>query len=128
METPAQTFLTDRKRVDGYGSAHTGTAQHWRVTMSSVALVLLVPLFLFTFGAIIGAPYEEAVAYYSRPFPAIVAALTFAVGWWHFAKGAQVLITDYARGMTRKALIIAVHVVAYGAALACLYALARLAL
>ena len=128
MQTPAATFLTDRKRVQGYGSAHTGTTQHWRVTISSVALVILVPLFVFTFGPILGAPYEEVVAYYTRPFPAIVAALTAAVGWWHFAKGAQVLITDYSRGLTRKGLVIGAHLVSYAAALACLYALARLAL
>ena len=68
------------------------------------------------------------MAYYTRPFPAIVAALTAAVGWWHFAKGAQVLVTDYSRGLTRKGLIVAAHIIAYAAALACLYALARLAL
>lgn len=128
METPAQTFLTDRKRVEGFGSAHSGTSQHWRVTISSVALVVLVPLFVFTFGAILGAPYAEVVAYYSRPFPALVAALTLTVGWWHFAKGVHVLITDYTRGFTRKASIAVTHIISYAAALACLYALARLAL
>ncbi|MCK0168146.1 succinate dehydrogenase, hydrophobic membrane anchor protein [Jannaschia sp. S6380] len=128
MKSAAQTFLTDRKRVDLYGSAHTGTAQHWRVTISSVALVILVPLFVFTFGAALGEPWPEVVAYYSRPFPAIVAALTLAVGWWHFAKGVHVLITDYSRGMTRKVLIVVTHIISYAAAAACLYALARLAL
>jgi succinate dehydrogenase / fumarate reductase membrane anchor subunit len=121
-------YITDRKRVAGYGAAGTGTEHFWKVTISSVALVLLVPLFVFTFGFAVGQPWEEVVAYYSRPFPALVAALTLSVGWWHFAKGAHVLITDYTRGMTRKALIIAVHIVSYAAALAGLYALARLAL
>ncbi|WP_299650356.1 succinate dehydrogenase [uncultured Jannaschia sp.] len=128
METPAQTFLTDRKRANMYGSAHTGTTQHWRVTISSLALLIVVPLFLFTFGAILGAPYEEVVAYYTRPFPALVAAATFAIGWWHYAKGTQVLLTDYARGMTLKLLLALSHIVSFAAALACLYALARLAL
>lgn len=128
METPAQTYLTDRKRVAYYGSAKTGTTQHWKVTISSVALVVLMPLFVFTFGAILGAPWDEVVAYYSRPFPALVAVLTLLVGGWHLARGMQVLIEDYSRGMTRKALIIATTCLSYGLALAGVYALARLAL
>ncbi|CUH38857.1 succinate dehydrogenase, hydrophobic membrane anchor protein [Jannaschia seosinensis] len=121
-------YITARKQVAGYGSAHTGTAQHWRVTISSVALVVLVPLFVFTFGFALGEPWPEVVAYYSRPFPALVAALTLSVGWWHFAKGVHVLITDYTRGMSRKVLIIVTHILSYAAALASLYAIARLAL
>jgi succinate dehydrogenase / fumarate reductase membrane anchor subunit len=121
-------YITARKQVAGLGAAGSGTDHFWKVTISSVALVLLVPLFVFTFGPVVGEPYAEVAAYYSRPFPALVAVLTLIVGWWHFAKGAHVLITDYTRGMTRKVLIIAVHIVSYAAALAGLYALARLAL
>ena len=128
MKSAAQTFLTDRKRVAYYGSAKTGTAQHWQVTISSVALVVLIPLFIFTFGAVLGAPWEEVVAYYSRPFPALVAVLTFVVSGFHLARGTQVLIEDYSRGMTRKVLIIATTCLSYGLALAGVYALARLAL
>jgi succinate dehydrogenase / fumarate reductase membrane anchor subunit len=83
---------------------------------------------VFTFGAALGEPWPEVVAYYSRPFPALVAALTIAVTWYHFAKGVHVLITDYTRGLTRKALLIAAQIVCFAAALAGLYALARLAL
>lgn len=121
-------FLTDRKRVSGLGSAGSGTTHHWHQTLLSASLVLLVPLFLFTFGAILGAPYEEVVAYYSRPWPALIAILTLAVGWVHFAKGVQVLIEDYVSGTARKAAIIATTCLSYTAALASVYALARLAL
>ena len=44
-------YLTDRKRVDGLGSAKTGTAHFWAMKTSSVALLLLIPLFVFMFGA-----------------------------------------------------------------------------
>ncbi len=48
----------------------------------------------------LGQPYEEVVAYYSRPFPAIVAALTIlVVGFVHFRNGVQVLIEDYTDGL-----------------------------
>ncbi|CTQ31386.1 succinate dehydrogenase, hydrophobic membrane anchor protein [Jannaschia rubra] len=121
-------FLTDRKRVEGLGPAGSGTMHHWHQTVLSAALVILVPLFVFTFGAVLGAPWPEVVIYYSRPLPALVALLTLVVGWIHFAKGVQVLIEDYVSGTARKAAIIATTCLSYAAALACVYALARLAL
>lgn len=121
-------FLTDRKRAVGTGSAKSGTEHFWAMKVSSVGLLLLVPLFVFTFGPVLGSEYEEVVAYYARPFPAIVAALTIAVGFMHFKNGAQVLIEDYVHGMAQKILIIAVICLSYGAAAVGLFAIARLAL
>ena len=121
-------FLTDRKRAVGMGSAKTGTEHHWQMMVSSVALLILVPLFIFTFGPILGAPYEEAVAYYQRPFPAVVAVLTLLVGFLHFRGGVQVLIEDYTHGMTRKALIIAMICLSYAAAAFAIFAIVRIAL
>ena len=99
-------YLTDRKRATGLGSAKSGTEHFWHMQISAVALAILVPLFIFTFGRILGAPHADVVAYYGRPFPAIVAGLTLVVGMTHFKNGAQVMIEDYAHGFTRKALII----------------------
>ena len=99
-------YMTDRKRANGWGSAKSGTMHHWSMTVSSVALVILVPLFIFTFGSILGSSYEEVTAYYSRPFPAIVAALTILVGFKHFNSGFQTLIEDYVHGPMEKVLII----------------------
>ncbi|WP_298436648.1 succinate dehydrogenase, hydrophobic membrane anchor protein [uncultured Jannaschia sp.] len=121
-------YLTDRKRVSGLGSAGSGTTHHWHQTVLSAALVILVPLFVFTFGAALGEPWPEVVAYYSRPFPALVALLTLVVGWIHFAKGVQVLIEDYVPGTARKVAIVATTCLSYGAALIGVYALIRLAL
>ena len=52
-------FLTDRKRVTGLGSAKAGTEHHWSMTKSSVALLVLIPLFVFTFGRIPGVGDEK---------------------------------------------------------------------
>ena len=120
--------LTDRKRAEGLGSAKRGTEHYWGMIQSSVGLLILVPLFIFTFGPILGSSYEEVIAYYSNPFPAIVAALTIVVTWVHFKNGAQTAIEDYLRGMTRKITIIAVNIVAYAAIAAGLFALVALAL
>ena len=93
-------YMTDRKRAEGLGSAKSGT-DHF---------------------------YDEVVAYYSKPFPAIVAGLTFVVGWVHFKSGAQTMIEDYSHGTARHVAIIAVTCISYAAIAAGLFALVRLAL
>lgn len=121
-------FLTDRKRAVGMGSAKTGTEHHWQMMVSSVALLFLVPMFIFTFGSILGASYEEVIAYYQRPFPAVVAALTMLVGFHHFRGGVQTLIEDYVHGFARKALIIGMICLSYAAAAFAIFAIVRIAL
>lgn len=121
-------FLTDRKRAAGLGSAKSGTEHHWQMQISAIALLILVPLFVFTIGPVLGEDHATVVAYFARPFPALVAALTILVGFHHFRQGVQVLIEDYVHGQTRKFLIIAMVCISYGAAAAGVFALARLAL
>lgn len=121
-------FLTDRKRAVGMGSAKTGTQNFWNMTVSSYGLLILTPLFLFTFGAQLGRPYEEVVAYFARPFPAIVAGLMLVAGFLHFIRGMRMVIEDYAHGLTREWLIIAVTCLSYAAMGAGVFALVRLAL
>ena len=121
-------YLTDRKRAAGLGSAKSGTAHAWSMKVSSVALLILVPVFVFTFGAALGGTYEEILAYYSRPFPAIVAALTLMVGFKHFNDGVQTLIEDYVHGLSQKVAIIGMTCLSYGAAAVGVFAIVRLAL
>ena len=121
-------FLTDRKRATGMGSAKTGTEHHWQMMVSSVALLFLTPLFIFTFGSILGSSYEEVIAYYQRPFPAVVAALTMLVGFYHYRGGVQTLIEDYVHGFARKAAIIGAICLSYAAAAFAIFAIVRIAL
>lgn len=120
-------FVTDRKRVTGMGAAHTGTDHHWKMIVTSVGLLVLIPLFIFTFGATLGKPYEEVLAYYARPVPAAIAALTIAVGFFHFRKGVQTLIEDYVHGLARKGLILAMICLSYAAAALGVLSVLRLA-
>ena len=121
-------FITDRKRAQGMGAAGSGTEHHYEVQLTSAALVVLIPLFVFTFGSILGDPYEIILIYYAQPFPAIVAALTILVSMIHFRQGVQVLLEDYTQGEARHWGIIAAVCAAYALAAAGLFALARLAL
>ena len=121
-------YLTDRKRAEGMGSAKSGTAHHWSMTVSSVALLVLIPLFVFTFGSALGSSYEEVQAYYGRPFPAIVAVLTFLVGFHHFSGGVRVMLEDYVHGLNGQIAIVVMTCISYAAAAAGVFAIARLAL
>ncbi|MBR2656380.1 MAG: succinate dehydrogenase, hydrophobic membrane anchor protein [Loktanella sp.] len=121
-------FVTDRKRAMGTGSAKSGTHHHWQMMVTSVALLVLIPFFVFTFGAILGAPYEEVIAYYQRPFPAVIAILTMLVGFFHFRLGVQTLIEDYVHGLARKAAIIGMICLSYAAAGFAVFAIIRIAL
>ena len=121
-------FLTDRKRVDGLGSAKEGTHHFWSMTVTAVALLLLTPMFLFSVGPLLGEPHEVVIAGLSRPFTAIVTALMLIVGFHHFRLGVQTLIEDYVRGIARKIWIIVMIIVSYGLAATGLVALAQIAL
>ena len=121
-------YLTDRKRAEGLGASRSGTHHHWQMMVNSILLVPLVPLFIFTFGYGLGGTHEEVLAYFSRPFPAIVAALTIAVTFKHLRDGAQLMIEDYVHGLAQKITIIAMICISYAAAAIGLFAIARIAL
>ena len=121
-------YMTDRKRALGLGSAKTGTAHHWHMTLTSYALVILTPLFLIVLGGAFGQPHDAVTAHFARPFNAVVTGLMLAVGFNHFRHGVQVAIEDYTDGLTRKLLIVAMVCLSYGAMATGLFALARLAL
>ena len=121
-------YLTDRKRATGMGSAKSGTAHFWAMKVSSVALLILIPLFVFTFGTIVGEDHATVTAYFAHPFPALIAALTLIVGFEHFQSGAQVLIEDYVHGLAQKITIILIKCISYGLMAMGLFAIAKLAL
>ena len=121
-------YLTARKRAEGRGASHTGTAHHWSMTVSSVALAFMVPVWIYVFGHALGGTRPEVMATFARPFPAILTALMLVVGMRHFAMGARTMIEDYLHGMARKIGIIFATSLAATIAAAGLFALARIAL
>ena len=121
-------YLTDRKRAVGKGSAHSGTEHHWAMTMSAVALAFMVPTWLWIFGRALGGTRAEVMATFDRPFPAILTALVLVVAMRHFAKGATMMLQDYARGSALKTGIIFVTSLAAVIAATGLFALIKIAL
>jgi succinate dehydrogenase / fumarate reductase, membrane anchor subunit len=117
-------YLTDRKRADGKGASHTGTAHHWSMQTSAVGLAFLVPSWIYVFGSTLGLGRDA----FAQPFPAILTALVIFVGMRHFAKGASMMIEDYSKGSTRKILIIFVVSLSYVITATGLFALIKIAL
>ncbi|MBW6507020.1 MAG: succinate dehydrogenase, hydrophobic membrane anchor protein [Rhodobacteraceae bacterium] len=121
-------YITDRKRAVGKGSAKTGTEHYWAMHVSAVALAFMVPTFIYVFGSALGGTRDEVLATFSRPFPAILTGLVLVVAMRHFAKGATVMIEDYAQGSLRRGLIMFAISLSWVITATGLYALARIAL
>ena len=121
-------YLTDRKRAEGLGASGSGTHHHWQMMVSSILLVPLVPLFIFTFGCVLGGTHEEVMAYFSRPFPAIVMALSLIVITLHLMREANAAIEDYMHGAAQKLALVFAAAFSYTLIAAGLFALVKLAL
>ncbi len=88
-------YLTDRQRVEGLGSAKEGVGHWWTHRITSVALVILTPFFVFPYANAIGHGAEGLQALYASPFHAIVGVLFVLVTAHHLMQGLQVVIEDY---------------------------------
>lgn len=121
-------YITPRKAAMGLGSARSGTQDHWFLTVTSCALVLLTPAFLLVIGSAIGLPHPELVAYFGRPYPALITALFIVVGMAHFIKGTRIMIDDYFQHTARKVAIIVSVVFSWAVIAAAVFALAKMTL
>lgn len=99
-------YLTDRKRATGLGSAKSGTAHFWEQRLSAVALVVLTPLFVLPLAYNLGGTFEEVRAAYAHPVNAIIGVAFFLTGFLHFFQGVVVVIEDYVHGRWELVLII----------------------
>ncbi|MEX0369337.1 MAG: succinate dehydrogenase, hydrophobic membrane anchor protein [Tateyamaria sp.] len=121
-------FLTDRKRATGLGSGREGTHHHWQMMVSSILLVPLVPILVILFAAALGGNHSEVLAFFSRPIPAILMALSLIVVIQHLMREAHAAIEDYIHGAAGKLTLIATTAFAYTMIAAGLFAIARIAL
>ncbi|HBZ43741.1 MAG TPA: succinate dehydrogenase, hydrophobic membrane anchor protein [Maritimibacter sp.] len=121
-------FLTDRKRVEGLGSAKKGTAHFWEQRLSAIALLFLVPLFLFPFSYNLGGGFEEVRDAYAHPVNAVIAIAFFVTVFLHLFQGLQVVIEDYVHGRMGMVLIISSRLLCTLFALVGVYAIIRISL
>lgn len=121
-------FATDRKRAQGLGSGHQGTHHHWQMMVTSISLLVIVPAFVVTFALGLGGTYEEVVAYYSRPLPAIVMVICIGIAIFHLMQETLVAIEDYVPGIPGKLAHIGVTAFSYLLIIIGIFSIARIAL
>ncbi|MBV7410830.1 succinate dehydrogenase, hydrophobic membrane anchor protein [Maritimibacter sp. DP1N21-5] len=121
-------YQTDRSRVEGLGSAKSGTKHFWEQRISSIALLFLVPLFVFPFAYNLGDGYEEVLAAYSHPVNAVIAVAFFITTFLHLFQGLQEIIADYVHGRRGMILMIATRLLCSLFALVGIYAVIKISL
>jgi len=121
-------FITDRKRVDGLGSAHNGVGHWMSQRVTSLALIPLSLMFLFPFMRNLGADHAVMLQTYAHPYHALVAVMFFIVVCRHLQQGMQVVIEDYVHGQRMLlATLIMNKLIWGGVAVTAVFAIAKIA-
>ncbi|MEM9438289.1 MAG: succinate dehydrogenase [Pseudomonadota bacterium] len=128
MAEETQRFLTDRKRATGLGAAHGGTEHHWKMLVSSMAIVLVAPIFMVTFALGLQGSHDDVVAYFSHPVVAIIMAVSLVVIVRHVMNEAIEAAEDYVHGIAGQLTIVGVTWASYILMLIGLFAIARMAI
>ncbi|HEY0310735.1 MAG TPA: succinate dehydrogenase, hydrophobic membrane anchor protein [Luteimonas sp.] len=121
-------FRTPLRRARGLGSGKDGTGHWWWQRVTAVVLVVLVAWLVGLLVSLVGADLMQARATIARPWNAIMLALLVVAMFWHAKLGLQVIIEDYVHERLSEVLLKLLVIFACAAgALACLYAIARIA-
>jgi len=86
---------TPLARVEGLGSAKSGTSHFWQQRVTAVALVPLSVWFVSSVLAYVGAEQGAVAAFFSEPAEAILMFLFIVAAVHHMSLGLQVIIEDY---------------------------------
>lgn len=93
--------------VRGLGSAKSGTEHFIHQRVTAIALMFLVPWFIFSMIHATKAGYAGAEIWVAKPWNAILLILLFGAALYHMRLGLQTVIEDYiTKSSTRQALLI----------------------
>jgi succinate dehydrogenase / fumarate reductase, membrane anchor subunit len=116
-------------RARGLGSANDGTHHFWIQRLTSVALALLVPWFVWTVARLLGADHATVHAALAQPLNATLMLAFVIMLAWHAKLGLQVVVEDYVHARWAEvALLIAITLSLSLAALAAVLAIVRIVL
>lgn len=100
-------FTTPTKNARGLGASKSGTSLHIGQRVSALAMIALVPWFVFSVMKAALGGYAVATAWVSDPLNAMLLILTAGATFYHMRLGMQVVIEDYiGKSGTRAALMI----------------------
>lgn len=122
-------YRTPVSRARGLGSAKSGTSHFWWQRVTAIVLAILVPWLVGTLVSLVGADLFTVQAAIAKPWNAILLAVFVLALFWHAKLGMQVVIEDYVHARAVEiTLQLLVTFACVLAALASLYAIARIAL
>jgi succinate dehydrogenase / fumarate reductase membrane anchor subunit len=114
--------------VRGLGSAKLGTWEFIVQRVTSVALAILLTIFLIILVALNGEPYERVVATLSSPFVAMLFIASIILAAVHMRVGMQVIVEDYVHSeLTKFALLTGNWLFSWGVGLVAIFAILKLA-
>lgn len=90
-----QSIRTPLGKVRGLGSAKHGAGHFIALRVTSVALVVLVPWFLYSLVAAVRGGYDGALAWISDPVNAVLLLLAVGASLHHMRLGMQEVVEDY---------------------------------
>lgn len=90
-----KTLRTPLAQVRGRGAARSGANTWIAERVSSVALALLSPWFIWAAASTLTGGYEATLAWVRQPWNAVAFALFMAVSFHHMQLGMRVIIEDY---------------------------------
>lgn len=125
---PPTSLETPLKRVEGLGSAHSGTDHFWRQRITAVAGIPLLVAVLIVVVLLTGTDYDTARATLSRPLVALLFLLFVVTMISHMRIGMQVIIEDYVHDeMPKLVLLMLNSFFAVAVGVACAFAVLKLA-
>ncbi len=120
---------TPLKRIEGLGSARSGTQHFWHQRVTAVALVPLSIWFVASALAYVGAEQGAVAAYFAEPVNAVPMFLFILASTYHMSLGVQIIIEDYIHNEGQKiALLMLNRFAAWTVGAASSFALIKMAL
>ncbi len=119
---------TPLSRVTGLGSAHSGTRHFWHQRLTAIANIVLVTLSVILVLFLVGKPYEDVVAMLRNPLVGLLLLALVLSSLYHMRIGMEAIVEDYVHGRWKLPLLIGNTFFAVVVGLACVMAIARLAL
>ena len=96
-------------RIEGLGSAKSGTTHFWHQRLTAVALIPLSVWFIASALAYVGAEQGAVAAFFAEPVEAILMFLFIVAAVHHMGLGLQVIIEDYVHKEGAKITLIALN-------------------
>lgn len=115
--------------VRGLGSAKDGTHHWWGQRVTAIALVPLTLWFVYSVIMLAGATHGDVAAWLGQPLNTVLMLLLIVATFHHVQLGLQVVIEDYIHSeFSKLTTLLLVKFASFGLAVACGYAVLKIAL